>query len=285
VVGKFFEPGGSYWNRFICASGAARVVLAFVGHAPQWQRKYLGSTLVTTNEWPSETVYYPTGTKPFKWTGGPDTYGQAYMMYLAYRVKPPSGLSRRGLAHGPKGALNKEVKAVLNWEYAGETKSQFHPNWPFSVAVWKTAFQTFQEDVKDQILFQGVPVQLAVKTGAPKGYSVGLPSWQIPAGASGYHTWAKDQCGLVRTNGTCAEWLGYHDIAHAITIVGYNATDFFYLDTCQKRGGNCSWLNPNPYQAHADTWHVSQYFVWQEMRRQQGGYIKYAGPPAERPVR
>jgi RHS repeat-associated protein len=250
VVGRFTEPPNDKshsTNTDICGAGALRVVLAFMNHNPEWQsRYYVYDPVNRVGRW----KYYP---RPY-WRGAPDPTGSRYMLYLAYEASPP-GASWSGtfgyLPNGQPTNFPERIQAIANWEYSGWDPRHYYAAYPF---VWidrknKTYANTlsrFVTTVEKQIRTKGVPVQVGLHTRA--NASVRLPSWT-------------------------------KDLGHYVPIVGYDASNFYYIDTCAH--GYC---RTGPYWSKSygpskDIWRIPKLTMYNLMEQWwKGGFLMYMGP-------
>jgi hypothetical protein len=76
----------------------------------------------------------------------------------------------------------------------------------------------------------------------------------------------------------CANWTGYHDVGHAMVIVGYSPDSYYYIDTCQEKTG-CSYGNPPNADGYLGTWKIKRTDLWPHMTAEGEGYAKWNGGP------
>jgi RHS repeat-associated protein len=315
VVGLFHEPwegsGKDPYLGAICGAGALRVVLAFsAGDLPEFPRAYLGSSLeILNHKWPTPKAGYKdlvNGVYDHPDKNADDIYGQGYMLYLAFAVAAPNLTTGRGLfgmVKGVIGAQPGDAEAVANWEAAGERSGA-------SKRLFKATFldrpskdrNAFKSSVVQSIGTFGVPVWVATRT-ASLASNGGLPSWFVGSGHSNipghaswsYHSlsWKYDK--KLRKN-------VFIDSGHAIAIVGYDSTSYYYVDTCAQGQWtipgapsmehlNCrSGPRDDAYQSskyntyhgtpYAHVWKVPQDTLASLMQEWRGGgaYLNYVGP-------
>jgi hypothetical protein len=247
VVGGFKEPPKDKThpnNTKICGAGALRVVLAFQNHNPEWKSEhYVVDQANRSGHWES----YPT---PY-WNGGPDPSGDRYMLYLAYAASPPGAAWTGTFTTDPGYPTNPpdRIQAIANWEYSGWDPNHYFTSYPF---VWvgrydKTYANTlakFVNTVRSQIDTKGMPVLVGFHTVG----SVALPSW-------------------------------WSDLGHYVPIVGYDSTNFYYIDTCRQ--GYCrtgpAWARQ--YGPSYGVWRVPQKTLYNLMEQWwKGGFLRYEGP-------
>jgi hypothetical protein len=74
----------------------------------------------------------------------------------------------------------------------------------------------------------GVPVWVATLTASTEDPAVGLPSWQVGLGNHMISVGQKD--GSVKR--VRSKFHGLEPSGHAIAIVGYDSSNYYYVDTC-----------------------------------------------------
>jgi hypothetical protein len=232
VVGNFYEPQ-DWWT--ICGSGTARVLLAFAG---------------TDDSWP--TGWYTGYGREEDWVGGRwvtsqgsydvgssfDLHGWNYMMYLAIGISGwPGSDGRAGLVQFPNSQIGvtstvDDLACIANWESA-----RLGCSGPFrainleaddskTIASW----EQFAFDVVQNLSVYGVPVPVATQMSM-------LPSQSEYQGGMG----------------------------HWVTIVGYDSSYYYYIDTCTRSPYSCGYspmvgkLGTDPWQDVANGWHPAGY--------------------------
>jgi hypothetical protein len=168
-----------------------------------------GATAATLYYWGKPTFSYSNGawfSDPHTSTYWNNSYARAYMMYLATQSNPPSFGTSPGELHYHAYPFAEthipDLRDVLNWEASGHNTG----NWSsyFYAALWYNTFNQSQlfSDVRQDLWYSGVPAVVVLN--AQK-----LPNW--------------------KDNGSVT--------SHAIAIIGYDAYNFTYIDTC---GYGCS---------------------------------------------
>ncbi len=268
----FSDPDGNYG---LCQSGALRVVLAFtVGAgdpsgtmpiAPRWNTTYVWNQNYGSGyyhgTWPVSSYTDPTTHATAKADKGGDTYGQNYMLYLGYGLKAP-GMTGVGLRRS--GNIAEDALSMANWETNGEKSGSAQ----FAMGSGGDTELAVDSNVSMSIDL-GVPVWVAIRT-ASLYRNIGLPSWRVrnvPYGRKLAGKWS-----------TYAKWSDYHSLdegplnaGHAIAIVGYDSSNYYYIDTCgqgQFNGAHVS-CRAGPYDDYtgfsyrhgaSDTSHINH--VW-----------------------
>jgi RHS repeat-associated protein len=196
------------------------------------------------------------------WQGDPDLDGWRYMWYLARQVQP-GGASWTGVfGYLPnKKATNFEsrIRDAANWEYSLGTTA-YQRGYPFNWHATgnKADFVGYTES---QLLNRHVPVIVQLWTANPSG-TEGLPSWQT--GPNRYHS------------------LGKYG-GHYVSIVGFDADNFYYVDTCWPHGCNpwgYDWTTSKGLGNRA--WRVTKQVMWDMIAGFKGSYLLYFGPPSDR---
>ena len=310
-INQFHEPIGTkryphdWW---ICVSGALRVVLAFTSQAPQWTH-YPYPADGGPPYWPVPSRGYldknPGGRYEYPNSGaiGRDTWGQGYMLYLAYKARVPGlginpnngktgSLFDWGQSNDP-GTLSGTYAALrfANWETMGESTGGRDVDTPFGYGDHNTAPNYFIGDVKwsiDHFVPAAVGVVWSLSSARPGSnglytYTQGLPSWKLPSGhwerpRATY--WVPSDCYKQNLTSSKCKHL------HAVAIVGYDDTGFYYVDTCwfatscragegqtdatAKAGGTSG---GRPY-----VWRISQGLLSSLMKANpQGGFYYWSG--------
>ena len=161
-------------NAQICVAGALRVVLAFTSHSPKWRVKVLPNGF-SVHYWPKSK--YPDDPYTARVDSGDigrDTYGQGYLLYLAYGATEwPGSKGRNTYQWGQTNAVVARPAALLaNWETLGEPDSlPAKANRPFaSVATanaGKSERSTFLSRLRTSI-DHDVPVFVAADRPEPR---------------------------------------------------------------------------------------------------------------------
>ncbi len=254
VVGNFAEPpaGGrdhagkfysdhNYWA--FCGAGAARVALEFAGKGPGW----------VAGKWPLTTYIEPwtsaTGTRSSWKDGELSDQGRGYMMYLAIAVQPPSFKVPGVVTFGMKvdetggsvvGTTVAQAAAVLNWEASGHKGEIGY----FAAQTSNVTPEAFYRALEQEIGVDGYPALVSVLTA---GYWAQGTRWTLP------------------------NWVN-RGIPHWITVVGYDAASFYYVDTCWRSTG-CGPRDPILTGAHPGTWAIPKYTLYEAMVSGYGGYV------------
>jgi RHS repeat-associated protein len=251
TVAPFHEPNGAHNpdNYSNCVAGALRVVLAFTSHAKDWDtemryytvivdgKKRAGGThrLFGTWQWPHHKGHYGYYDDVAKvWDHGDkggraiarNTWGQGYMLYLAYGVefqKMPPGVKElhKGVfwwaAHSHLG-WKYYLAQLANYETLGERQGTATASGPFKARGGSTSRERFWREIRLSVDAQ-VPAQLHVLTAfqPAKGQMIGLPSWR-----TGKNPRYLSLCG------------GGTTCTHAIAVIGYRGKYLYYLDTCWR---------------------------------------------------
>jgi RHS repeat-associated protein len=291
-VNQFHEPIGTKkyphdWS--ICVSGALRVVLAFTSRAPEW----VWPTGASRPHWPTQLKGYqdknPGGRveKPNSGVTGRDTWGQGYMLYLAYGARVP-GLGKNphngrtgslydwGQSNDP-GPLSATYAAMsfANWETRGEpTGPGRDVDPPFGYGDYQTKQKYFLPEVKWSIDL-GVPVAVGLLWSLYPHFTEGLPSWKI----SSTHYFHPGDCTYI-ANDKCPH-------LHAVAIVGYDDVNLYYVDTCWTATDSRAALGCRTGQANAtarikstmpNVWQINAGSMWRLMHdNPQGGFYYFGG--------
>lgn len=206
VVSRIVEPEGdghddasqsftdkNYWN--FCTPGAVTVALYYFvpGNVTGWPAGNFREPSNAPSSIPSAGTHWASSDK----VNGYQTYGRAYLMYLAEQVKPPS-FAAPGMdaftSYPTTGANLTDARDVLNWEASGHSSK--YASFFYSIVSSKGLTATaLHGDVKKDI-DGGHAVVAAVDTGY-------LPNWS-------------------------------RSLSHAITVVGYDdaTSTYKYTDTC-----------------------------------------------------
>jgi hypothetical protein len=208
------------------------------------------------------------GLGPGYWQNNLDADGWGYMRYLAYHVQP-GGASWTGvfgkLSNGKPTNFEYRMRDAANWEYSLGTTA--YQRWyPFN---WHATGNRadFEGYTESQLLNRHVPVLVQLWTANPSG-TEGLPSWQT--GKDRYHSLGKQG-------------------GHYVSIVGFDANNFYYIDTCWpgqpgQRGCNWgpAWTPSKGLAAYPRAWRVSKQVMWDMISAFDGWYLLYFGPPSDR---
>ncbi len=206
VVSQIVEPEGdgkddasqsftdkNYWN--FCMPGAVTVALYYFlpSNITGWAAGDFREPSNAPSSIPAAGTYWKSDEK----VNGYHTYGRAYLMHLAEKVKPPSYASA-GMAnfssYPTTGANLVDARDALNWEASGHAST--YASFFYSIVSSSgLTTQKLHADIQKTI-DGGHAVVAAVDTGY-------LPNWS-------------------------------RSLSHAITIVGYDdvATTYKYTDTC-----------------------------------------------------
>jgi hypothetical protein len=296
----------------ICGPGALRVVLAFAGDATRNE----GSRYLDRVSGLTATV-----------DSGPGrvTYGQGYMLYLAFAVMAPGIIHEKGIdADGTRlstktglfgwidksenilGATPRNAAAIANYEFRlayNSTLSPFSVKWMWGSYDSYSNRVLMDSNVRRSIDL-GVPVWIATLT-ASLTRNEGLPSWHTPRRhmddqgfGNATHTHWRNQC-IVYANSQhtkCTTWSEYHSLApggHAIAIVGYDGSNYYYMDTCARGswngtlkqcrfgeddGDRTPWVDSVGQRAHV--WRIPKATLFMLMGEFKwgGAYLAYSGP-------
>ena len=173
--------------------------------------------------------------------------GRGYMMFLAEQVNPPSFTSP-GLVSFTK-TVGSDGASVTG-SSLGDAALVL--NWESSGQTTEKGYFTnagkpkqsvFNADLSQEIGVYGVPAYVAVNTAT-------LPNW---AG---------------------------HSVPHAIAVVGYDASNYYYVDTCWK-STRCGYGNPTLTGTRPGTWAISKSTLYGALI----GYIKDSGYYARTEIR
>jgi hypothetical protein len=74
-----------------------------------------------------------------------------------------------------------------------------------------------------------------------------------------------------KTQWTLPNWQN-HGVAHWIAVVGYDQSNFYYVDTCW-RTTNCGFSDPDMTGPHPGTWAIPKYTLYEAMASGYGGYV------------
>jgi hypothetical protein len=239
-AGKFYSDH-NYWS--FCGAGAARVALEFVGNNPGW----------VAGKWPLREYIEPwtsaTGTRSSWKDGDLSDNGRGYMMYLAMEVQPPSfavpgvvtfGMDIDATGGSVVGSFGTQEASVLNWEASGHQQETgyyvAHPsNGPEEI---------FYRTLEQAIGVDRYPALVEVLTA---GFWAQKTQWTLP------------------------NWQN-HGIAHWITVVGYDRSNYYYIDTCW-RSTNCGLSDPDLTGLHPGTWAIPKYTLYEAMASGYGGFV------------
>jgi hypothetical protein len=239
VVGLFVEPSWRTNHAYgvMCAAGALRVVLAFTSTNPGWKTAYE----ISGYYWPRAYYSIPYAkaadanayARAYGWKynsvafgGTGDTTGAGYMMYLATAVKPTAGRMFGSRVHtwasGRRGVVCWDtawscivpgsdpvaVAYVANWETNWQTNgttsvAPYH----FLPRAYNAGVTQFHKDIQRSIAYLRVPVAVSVRMSQ-------VPSQYDRIRVSPSHT----------------------DGFHFISVVAYDPTYYYYVDTCWGYG-------------------------------------------------
>jgi hypothetical protein len=238
LVGSFHEPrhqGNDPNLAKICAPGALRVVLAFATGGAGFTPAASGTGPAYV--WPTDT-YEDTinGTTATVDPAGSDAYGQGYMLYLAFGVEAP-GVSHQGLLGVLRGGglsgRPADATTIANYEYSCEgnatcghkSAAPFALHWLYRGSGGSSA--QMDKDVRRSIGL-GVPVFVATLTASTEDPNLGLPSWAV--GLGNHMIAVKQKDGTVKQ--VRSRFHGLEPGGHAIAIVGFDSSNYYYVDTC-----------------------------------------------------
>lgn len=210
----------NYWN--FCMAGAASVAMLYEGAAPPspplftsgWYREPDYSIYHQTTFWQASSTDYRFGYQ---------TYGRAYIMYMAEAVQPQSpqssnfnskvkgvvqntpGMMDFSTAYPTTGSTLATARDAMNWESSAHNVRGAWPGYFWAVvSTSSVTTSNLHADIVWDITQSGVPIVAAVNTAY------------------------------------LGNWGSGHSVAHAIAIIGYNDTagTYDYVDTC---AAHCSY--------------------------------------------
>lgn len=239
-AGKFYSDH-NYWG--FCGAGSARVALEFAGNNPGW----------VSGKWPLKEYIEPwtsaTGTRTSWKDGELSDNGRGYMMYLAMEVQPPSfdvpgvvtfGMTVDSTGGSVVGSFASQEASVLNWEASGHRQETGY----FVAHSSNDPEETFYRALEQEIGVDGYPAVVEVLTA---GFWAQKTQWTLP------------------------NWQN-HGVAHWIAVVGYDQSNFYYVDTCW-RTTNCGFSDPDMTGPHPGTWAIPKYTLYEAMASGYGGYV------------
>jgi hypothetical protein len=182
------------------------------------------------------------------------------MDYLAHYASPP-GMRGSGTLIGTNHTNfdnpPDRIQAIANWEYSGLGKlSKYSEKAPFKFVFLKGTSRkaAFVGDIESQISVKHVPVEIGLTTKIDEATK--LPDW------SG-------------------------KIGHYVAIVGYDKTNFYFVDTCNL---NCrtrlTWKERYAKEGSSapppGVWRVSIDTMYKLESAWKDGILTYRGPPSTR---